>query len=276
MQLHGPIHVLITILLAGLSQARVCPQIEGLNLQQGEEFEGPAGALPNLDAWHIALGVKTNNEVQDYTDSTSNIQLSGGGTVQLVPRREGGRWTSGRIEWLRTITPAPGRITQVQAEIRLGDHPQGNKQGIWPAFWMMGDVVHHGTGWPLCGELDIMEQVNGIMVAHGAAHCGASDSGGPCNEPMGRGGSIAIPDNGWHTWALRWDLTSGNWWDQTITWLRDDQPFHSISGASIGDQGIWSTLAHSPYFVILNVAVGGSKFAAPFLFVLLHLANRCR
>jgi hypothetical protein len=34
--------------------------------------------------------------------------------------------------------------------------------------------------------------------------------------------------------------------------------FHQMSGAEIGDQGVWGTLAHSPMFVILNVAVGGN------------------
>ena len=27
----------------------------------------------------------------------------------------------------------------------------GNQDGVWPAFWMMGD---DGTAWPWCGELD--------------------------------------------------------------------------------------------------------------------------
>lgn len=216
--------------------------------------------MPNPDMWHIALGVHTNNEFQSYTDTSANIQISGGGTVQLVPWCDSnGQWTSGRIETKQTILPAPGRITQVQAEMRIGANSIDTKQGIWPAFWMMGDAVHQGTGWPLCGELDIMEQVNGLPTAHATAHCGVSDSGGPCAEPAGRAGTTAIPDAGWHTWALRWDRTPGDWRAETITWLRDDQPFHSISGATIGDEGTWATLAHMPYFVILNVAVGGSE-----------------
>ncbi len=49
----------------------------------------------------------------------------------------------------------------VEGVIRFGSNAQGNKQGMWPAFWMLGESIHHGTPWPQCGELDIMERVNG-------------------------------------------------------------------------------------------------------------------
>ena len=50
-------------------------------------------------------------------------------------------------------------------------------QGIWPAFWMLGQDI--GTvGWPTCGEIDIMEnvgfepgKVHGSM--HGPGYFGA-------------------------------------------------------------------------------------------------------
>ena len=33
-------------------------------------------------------------------------------------------------------------------------------QGIWPAFWMLGNNIAT-IGWPACGELDIMEHIDG-------------------------------------------------------------------------------------------------------------------
>lgn len=131
------------------------------------------------------------------------------------------------------------------------------RQGMWPAFWMMGDAVRQGTNWPMCGELDIFEQVNGIMEGHGTVHCG-QEQGGVCNEPMGRGKARPISDNEFHSWALHVDRTSGDWRTETIKWEMDGVPFHTLTGAEIGDEGIWSTLAHAPFYMILNVAVGGS------------------
>ena len=105
-----------------------------------------------------------------------------------------------------------------------------------------------------------IETVNGLPTAYGTTHCGNGDRGGPCNEPNGRGGTVGLGGNGWHTWTLQIDRTNagGDWRGEVIRWLVDGRVFHQMSGADIGDQGIWSTLAHSPMFMILNVAVGGN------------------
>jgi beta-glucanase (GH16 family) len=189
--------------------------------------------------------------------SAQNVQISGGGTVQLVPRKTGGRWTSGRIEAKYTPTPQPGKVTMIEGVIRFGDNPQAQKQGIWPAFWMLGEAVRHGTPWPQCGELDIMETINGSPTAYGTIHCG-TPQGGPCNEPIGRPVTVPLHDNGWHKWTVKIDRTAGDWRSEKIQWLFDGNVFSTVSGADINDQGIWGTLAHSPMIIILNVAVGGN------------------
>jgi beta-glucanase (GH16 family) len=240
-------------LLFGVVKAGVCPSIGGMRLIWQETFPGPAGSSPNRNAWNIALAIDTNNEVQTYTDSSANLQISGGGTVQFVPRRShSGLWTSGRIETKASFTPQPGRQLMVQVSLRMGGN--SNKQGVWPAVWMMGDAVRHGTEWPRCGELDIMEQINGALIAYGTIHC-QRPQGGACNEPTGRGATTSIPDNGWHTWSLKWDRTSNFWRTESITWMRDGLPFYVVTGNEIGDEGVWATLAHVPYYVILNVAI---------------------
>ena len=199
----------------------------------------------------LFIAINTNNELQTYTTSNSNLQISGGGTIQFVPRRSpSGKWTSGRIETTGSYTPQPGKIMQVEAALRLGDAPQANKQGMWPAFWMLGDAMRHGTPWPQCGEIDIFEMVNGIPTVHGTTHCTA------CNEPIGFGGTSGT-DSNWHTYSVKIDRTPGNWADETITWLKDGQTFFTLRGATIGDQGVWATLAHSPLYILLNLAVGG-------------------
>jgi beta-glucanase (GH16 family) len=165
-------------------------------------------------------------------------------------------WTSGRIESTHTFTPQPGKLTRAEAAIRFGDNPISNKQGMWPAFWMLGDVLRNGGHWPACGELDIFEAVNGQLTGYGTAHCDVYP-GGICNESNGIGGNIGIPDQGFHTWRIEIDRRDGNWAAQTITWFRDGEQFHQISGSRIGNANIWATLAQSPLYFILNVAVGG-------------------
>lgn len=246
-----------TLLTAVTVQAIHPPSVQGMKAIWKDTFEGCGGCDPNLDEWTVALDIDTNGEHQRYTTDNRNIQLSGGDTLQLVPWKDTntGDWSSGRVETKESWNAQPGKSLRWQASIRMGESAQ--RKGMWPAFWMLGDAVRQGTDWPMCGELDIFEQVNGDMQGHGTVHC-AQEEGGVCNAPSGRGKTIAIPDNGFHTWALHVDRTSRDWRSETIEWRMDGQPFHTLTGSDIGDEGIWSSLAHSPFYVILNVAVGGN------------------
>lgn len=247
--------------LASVVSAWAPPSYGGYSLVWSDSFAGSGGTSPNTGNWNIITGnLGVNNELETYTSSTKNVQLSGGSTIQLVPWRDSsvsGGWTSGRVESKYTFTPAAGAQTLAEAEIRFGTNAISNKQGIWPAFWILGDSLRHGTGWPACGELDILETVDGILTGHGTAHCDVNP-GGICNEPNGLGGSISIPDQSWHTWRMIWDRNPSSWESETITWYMDGQQFWQISGSRIGDYNTWSALCHSPLYFILNVAVGGN------------------
>src|SRR5262249_34953865 len=59
-------------------------------------------------------------------------------------------YTSARLKTQSLFAQAYGRF---EARIKI---PRG--QGIWPAFWMMGDDVAR-VDWPDCGEIDIMENI---------------------------------------------------------------------------------------------------------------------
>ena len=106
------------------------------------------------------------------------------------------------------------------------------------------------------GELDILEQIDGDGVGHGTAHCDVNP-GGICNESNGLGASVKIPGHGYETWRLQWDKTENDWTKHKITWSMSGKQYHTITGAQIGDQSVWNTLANDPMFFILNVAVGG-------------------
>lgn len=166
--------------LALLSHAWQPPQYDDMNLLWTEPFEGDAGQLPNTDTWNIRTGsMRINEELEVYTPN--NVQLSGGGTLQIVPQIDNG-WTSGRIESWPTVSPASGVVTRVESLIRFGSNEPSSKQGLWPGFWLMGNSIRSGTGWPECGEIDVMETINGQLTGYGTAHCGDAPQGGKCNE----------------------------------------------------------------------------------------------
>ncbi|EFX04547.1 beta-glucanase [Grosmannia clavigera kw1407] len=227
---------LIVSLLPALTAAFSLPSYNGLSTVWHDDFWGNAGDSPNVTHWNVITGdLGLNNELETYTESNENLQISGGGTLQLIPRRNSSTssgWTSARIESVDSYTPVPGKNTRSMRE---------------------------GTSWPLCGELDILEQVNGKLTGYGTAHCENH-----CEEPTGRQGYTSIPSgSNFHTWRLDWDRTSNNWQTESITWSLDGVDFFSINGTTIGDQATWSTLAHSPFYILLNVAVGGTMAGNP-------------
>ncbi|KAK3904820.1 concanavalin A-like lectin/glucanase domain-containing protein [Staphylotrichum tortipilum] len=254
-------HLLHLLPLLPLATAWSPPSYPDLALIWADTFPGSAGSLPNEGNWNILDGnLGVNNELQTYRRSSRTAQISGGTTLQLVPWRDGsvsGGWISGRVESKYTFTPAAGRRTVAEAVVRFGGNGVETKQGVWPAFWMLGDSIRKGTPWPACGELDVLETVNGVLTGYGTMHCNTSP-GGICNEPNGRGSSVGIPNQDWQRWRIVWDRAPGDWRSETITWFMNDAQFHQISGSQIGDAGVWASVAASPLFFILNVAVGGN------------------
>ncbi len=268
--------------LLPLSSAINPPAYSGYTLTWQSIFPYAKGVAPDNDndKWNVITGnLGVNNEVETYTRAAANVECSGNDTLLITPvKASNGAWTSGRIESRYTFTPTLGKTTLAEARIRFGSNAASRKQGIWPAFWLLGDSNRHGTTWPACGELDVFEAIDGQLIGHGTAHCGTA-SGGPCNETTGLTAQTTFPDNAWHTWRIKWDRTpprtSSSWLTESITWYLDGKQFHQVKGSTVNSANAWVALAHSPLYFILNVAVGGIwvSFVGPPL-VLLRAISR--
>lgn len=267
--------LLLFFSIASLTAGWAPPAYSGYTNIWTDEFTYAAGVSPNPANWNIITGyLGVNAEWEEYTASSANVQCSGGQTLQLVPWRNPSTqygWTSGRVESKYTFTPTAGKVTRAEAEIRFGTNAISTKQGIWPAFWMLGQSLRQGGSWPACGELDAMETVNGVLTGYGTAHCGTYP-GGICNEGTGISSHIAIPDQSWHVWRVEWDRTSNNWATETIKWSLDGVVFQTLTGSQL-TQDIWTALCHSPLYFILNVAVGGTWVSQIGLFILFYFNN---
>ena len=139
----------------------------GWTLVWSEEFDG--SGLPDTSDWNIILWEPgtVNDERQKYTNRTENLRIENG---YLVIEARNDWWngyeiTSGRIESWQGWSPAGNTAVRFEARVRM---PSGG--GSWPAFWLLGDV----TGWPSCGEIDIVEYVgNNPNWYHSAIHVGS-------------------------------------------------------------------------------------------------------
>jgi len=213
-----------------------------------DEFEGPAGQLPDPDKWRFDIGSGWGNDQLEYdTDRPENVSLTGGGHLAITAREESyldREYTSGRINTRELFEHGYGRF---EARIKL---PVG--QGIWPAFWMLG--ADFGTvDWPDCGEIDIMEyRGQEPSIVHGSLH-GPGYSGG---DALTRSYVLAADrfDAGFHVFAVQWDTNR-------ITWYVDDTPFLAVTPRDLPDGTEW--VFDHPFFILLNVAVGGTFVGSP-------------
>ena len=213
-----------------------------------DEFDGPANTLPDPSKWTYDLGNNNgwgNRELETYTNSLQNVHLDGASRLVIHVDRSGSTYTSARIKTQGLISARYGRI---EARIRL---PFG--QGIWPAFWMLGMNITT-VGWPQCGEIDIMENIGREpSINHGSIH-GPGYSGGNSIS-----GLYTLPagtrfSDDFHVFAVQWA-------PQTITFLVDGTSYRTVTPSSLPPGASW--VFDNPFFLILNVAVGGNFPGSP-------------
>ncbi|MBA9049324.1 glycoside hydrolase family 16 protein [Streptomyces griseofuscus] len=232
-----------------------------------DDFDGAAGSSVNTSNWQFDTGTSYpggagnwgTGEVESMTSSTSNVSLDGNGDLLITPRRDAsGNWTSGRIETTRTdFQPPAGGKLRVEARLQMPNVTGDAAAGYWPAFWMLGAPFRGNyQNWPGVGELDIMENVQGLNKTWATMHCGTSP-GGPCNETSGIGNSTACPNttcqSGFHTYTMEWDRSVS---PEAIRFFVDGVSYQTVTANQM-DAATWTNATNHGFFVILNVAMGG-------------------
>jgi len=232
-----------------------------------DDFNGAAGTGVSTTNWQYDTGTSYpggaanwgTGEVETMTSSTNNVALDGSGNLLITPRRDSaGNWTSGRIETNRTdFQPPAGGKLRVESRIQMPNVTGAAAKGYWPAFWMLG-APYRGNyqNWPSVGELDIMENVQGLNTDWATVHCG-TNPGGPCNETSGIGGNTPCSGTtcqaGFHTYAMEWDKSTS---PEEIRFYLDGVNFHTVKANQV-DATTWANATNHGFFIILNVAMGG-------------------
>jgi beta-glucanase (GH16 family) len=211
--------------------------LEGWELVWQDEFDGPE---INRDDWTFDIGGNGwgNSEAQTYTERPENARIEDGHLV-IEARKErfvNQDHTSAR---LKTQDLHSWQYGRVEALIQI---PEG--QGIWPAFWMLGDSIS-SVSWPTSGEIDIMENIGREpKMIHGTVH-GPGYSGA-----NGVGGSWYLGDAPYsadfHEFAIEWE-------PEVIRWYMDDNLYFTLTPDDVPGDWVYD----QPFFILLNVAVGG-------------------
>jgi beta-glucanase (GH16 family) len=235
---------------AGPSAAGAADPAGGWRLTWSDEFSGPAGQAPSASNWSDDLGGGGwgNSELEDYTSSTANAAVNGHGQLAITARQEDPpgsscwsgpcRYTSARLVTLGHFSQAYG---QISARIKL---PSG--QGIWPSFWALGDnfatAGSHGAG-----QMNILSflgskpaTVNGGLIGPGYKESSADTLSS---------GTFA---DAYHTFTV-------DWYPDHISFFVDGHLYDSQYRRQAGAGWVFD----HPFFLILNLAVGGTQPGSP-------------
>ncbi len=230
----------------------VPPPPAGWTTVFGDNFAGPAGSAPSSANWFYDIGTGFGTgEKEHTTNSTSNVYLDGNGHLVLKAINNGGTWTSARIESTRDDFQAPpGGKLEMTASIQQPNPANG--LGYWPAFWALGSPMRTGGGWPTSGEIDMMEDVNGLNEASQTLHDAANSPGHGLIACPGAGSSC---QTGYHTYSVIIDRTNTS--AETLQFLMDGVVESTITEASVGTTA-WQEAIDHGFFIIWDLAMGGN------------------
>ncbi len=216
-------------------------------LAWSDEFDGPAGQLPNPANWGFDVGTDWGNAQLEYdTNRPDNASLDGNGNLAIVARREsfsGSAYTSARLTSLGKRDQQQGRF---EARIRVP-----TTSGIWPAFWLLGSNCAT-VGWPTCGEIDIMEHFGRLpSTISGSMHGPGYSGGNAVTRTFSLPGGARF-DSDFHVFRVDWTA-------DRVSWFVDDSLYQVIRRQDV--PGTW--VFDHPFYVIINLAVGGNPVGAP-------------
>ena len=220
----------------------------GWTLVWSDEFEGHDNSAPDPRKWTYDLGGSGwgNHELESYTKRPQNVSIQNGNLIITALQESytgsdgiAKNYTSARVKTQGLFAQEYGRF---ETRIKI---PYG--QGVWPAFWLMGEDFAK-DGWPVCGEIDIMENIgkeptviHGSM--HGPGYSGGDDLTAPFHLPSGRQFSDSF-----HIFAIEWE-------PNVVHFYVDNYLYASFTSADVPDGKPW--VFNHKSFIILNVAVGG-------------------
>ena len=222
-----------------------------------DEFNGDS---LDTDVWSPYTGGWNASEVQGcYTESAENINVSGG-SLNLIGLYKPGvtcnkgknkDFTSGFVE---TKEKQAWTYGYFEARIKMP-----NNKSTWPAFWMSPNVKRYGEGWPMNGEIDIVEtKGSDLDYAAADAHWGKSIT----NKTHKNSHKSDLPagfsnTTDWHTYGVKW--TEGK-----LEYFIDGKSYHTVEG--FGQPNAANT-PHGPFdvpfFLRLNMAIGGTYIDGP-------------
>nr|WP_299344157.1 glycoside hydrolase family 16 protein [Allomuricauda sp.] len=228
-------------------------EYSGYTLVWNDEFDGNG-----LDTakWNFHLGDGCpglcnwgNNEEQYFTNEPDNIYLEQGNLIITAINQfvSGKNYTSSRIHTDDSFEFQFGRV-----DIRAS---MPSARGTWVALFMFNKeytIEDPDAFWPSGGEIDIMEylgeDVDNIL---GTAHYGTDFPANHYFDSVDFSSLNGVSfDEAYYVFSIIWE-------EDSITWLVNDVPYHTISPQTTEGNGQPYPFNDAFYFVFA-LSVGGN------------------
>lgn len=245
--------LLVAIALGAASGSNHQSAAEHWALTWSDEFSGGEEAAPDPKKWIAETGGGGwgNHELEYYTSRRENSRVENSNLViEAVQETFTGTdgvtrdYTSARLKTAKLFEQKYGKF---EARIRI---PSG--RGMWPAFWMLGNDIST-VGWPGCGEIDIMENVGSEPAQILGSLHGPGFSGGHSLHAAKVLSSGKMADD-FHIFAVEWE-------PREIRFYFDGELYETRTTKDLPAGARW--VFDHPFFLILNVAVGGDWPGSP-------------
>lgn len=221
-------------------------ELRGYELVWSDEFA--YNGAPDPAKWNYDLGNHqwANRELQAYTDRPGNVIVRDGRLIiQALKEQDGERqYTSTRLTTFGRQSWQYGYF-EIRAKL-----PKG--KGSWPALWFLPDDIRQGVRWPLCGEIDMLEHTDmhpGDLVysLHSQKHNHTLKEGVQYSTTVHRDGIC----EDFHVFGLEWT-------SEYVEYFLDGECVCRYAKADDEeDQTETAWPYDKPYYLILNIAVGG-------------------
>jgi beta-glucanase (GH16 family) len=269
----------IVALFADGQQKAAEPKADEWKLTWSDEFDGKE---IDRTKWDFDLG----NGFFNYND---NVWISGwgNGELQYYTREPENAFVKDGMLHIRAVKESYNGCGYTSAKLKTRKRdgsPLFNQkygkyefraklptgQGVWPALWLLSQDEKYG-GWPSSGEIDVMEakgqEPNKVL---GTIHFGTH---WPIKNHISK--DYVLPRNGtvadFHIYSVEWEPGEIRWYVDSQ--LYSTQSFWWSNGKTDGKKGAnpnkeadlnpWPAPFDQPFYLIMNVAVGGEFLGNP-------------
>lgn len=209
-----------------------------------DDFE-QENTIPDTTKWSLC---PKNNAAwgKHLSESYEQVFVENGNLILLAEKVDG-KYQAGGIRTLGKFDFQYGRV-EVKAKFTK------TAKGGWPAIWMMPSPKY--VGWPDCGEIDIMEQLNNDTIVYHTIHSHYKNT---LNLYIPLPSIISFyKKNEYNVYAVEWTpesitffvngmqrLTYPNWHLKDETSKRQwpfNAPFYLILNYALGGENTWPGL----------------------------------